>query len=84
MSEQVEFLTRLLSRQLGRELTTSEISELSEDMTRYQASRLADSWSSKPAQKASPKKRAQKKTDANMSVDEIVKVVVDEHEGKSD
>lgn len=84
MSEQVEFLTRLLSRQLGRDLTASEISELSEDMTRFQASRLAQEWSSKPAQKASPKKRAQKKAESEMSVDEIVKVVVDEHESKSD
>lgn len=82
MSERVEFLTGLLSRRLGRDLTSEEIALLREDMSRKEAYALAQNFS---AQKPKPKKKSSwSKPEPELTLDEEIEVVVNEVDGGSD
>lgn len=76
MSERKAFLIRYMGDILGRSLTKAEEDLVVPPMSRREARDLAMSFG-KVSKKSSPKKQAE------MSKDEIVKVVVDEVEGGS-
>lgn len=76
MSERKAFLIRYMSGILGRSLTKAEEDRVVPPMTRREARDLAMSFG-KVSKKSSSKKQAE------MTKDEIVKVVVDEVEGGS-
>lgn len=80
MSERVEFLTGLLSRRLGRELTEDEIALLRDDMTRNEAHALARTLEAEPPKPEPKKKSSWSKPKMETTLEEDIEVVVNEVE----
>ena len=83
MSERIDFLTGLLSRRLGRDLTEEEVSLLRDDMTRNEAYALARKLEAE-SPKSKPKTKKWSKPKKETTLQEDIEVVVNEVEGGSD
>lgn len=83
MSDRIDFLTGLLSRRLGRDLTEEEVSLLRDDMTRNEAYALARELEAE-SPKPKPKTKKWSKPKKETTLQEDIEVVVNEVEGGSD